>query len=264
MHPIERLRFVARSGGAPGDQVVREAAASLAGFAGDPAALLTACRRLIDRHAANGAIWWVCARTIAAPDAADEAWRCLDALVDDPTVEELAHALPESASVLVVGWPDRLGAGFARRGDLQVRVVDVDDEGAGFVRQLERADVLGVEVPSSGLAPAVADSDLVVLEAMAVGPTCVVAEPGSWAAAAVARAAGVPVWVTVGAGRVVPSGLWGALEARLTRGAAAPWDRPVEFLPLDLVDRLVGEKGPEAVADGLRRCTTPDIAELRR
>ena len=93
MHPIERLRFVARATGAPPDDVVREAAASLAGFAGDPASLVTACRRLIDRHAANGPIWWLCARTLVAADPADEAWRCLDAYVADPTVTELAHAL---------------------------------------------------------------------------------------------------------------------------------------------------------------------------
>ena len=66
MHPIERLRFVARDTGAPSDEVVRGAASSLAGFASDPASLLTACRRLIDRHAANGPVWWVCARTLSA------------------------------------------------------------------------------------------------------------------------------------------------------------------------------------------------------
>ncbi len=264
MHPIERLRFVARSDGAPGDQVVREAAASLAGFSRDPASLLTACRRLVDRHAANGAIWWVCARTLAAPDAGDEAWRCLDELVEDPTVAELAFALPEEACVVLVGWPDRLGAGLARRGDLAVRVVDLEDDAAGFVRQLARADVEATEIPAAGLAPAVAEADVVLLDAWAIGTDHLVAEPGSWAAAAVARAAGVPVWAVAGAGRIVPPGLWGALEARLGRGATAPWDRPHELVPLPLVDRLVGPRGPEPVTDGLRRGTTPDLAELRR
>ncbi len=264
MHPIERLRYVARHTGAPADDVAREAAASLAGFAEDPASLLTACRRLIDRHAANGSVWWVCARTLAAPDPSDEAWRCLDDLVVDPTVDELSHRLPDEARVAVVGWPGRLAPALTRRGDLEVRVIDVDGDGPGFVRQLERADVAAVDVPVAGLAGAVATSSLLLVDALAVGPDVVVADHGSWAAAAVARAADVPVWVVAGAGRVVPPGLWPALTGRLAGAATAPWMHDHDLLPLALVDRLVGPVGPEAVADGLRRGDTPDVPELRR
>jgi hypothetical protein len=264
VHPIERLRFVARDTGAPSDEVVRAAASSLAGFASDPASLLTACRRLIDRHAANGAVWWVCARTLSAPDPGDEAWRCLDDLVDDRTPDELAHAVPEGARVVVVGWPERLAAPLARRGDVEVRVVDVEGDGPGFVRLLERADVAAVDVPVTGLAAAAATAGLVVVDALAVGPEALVAAPGSWAAAAVARSAGVPVWAVAGAGRIVPAGLWPALTGRLAGGATAPWAIGHDLVPLDLIDRLVGPKGPEPVADGLRRGTTPDVAELRR
>lgn len=264
MHPIERLRYVARATGAPADDVVREAAVSLAGFADDPASLVTACRRLIDRHAANAPIWWLCARTLVASDPGDEAWRCLDDLATDPTVEELAHALPEGARVAVVGWPERLAHGFAPRGDVEVRVVDVDGDGPGFVRLLERLDVAAVDVAVTGLAPAVASSDLLVVDALAVGPETVLAAPGSWAAAAVARAASVPIWVVAGAGHVVPGGLWPALVGRLSGAATAPWDQDLDRLPLALVDALVGPTGPEAVADGLRRGDTPDAPELRR
>jgi hypothetical protein len=264
VHPIERLRFVARATGAPADDVVREAAASLAGFAGDPASLVTACRRLIDRHAANGAVWWLCARTLVAADPADEAWRCLDAYVADPTVGELAHALPDGARVVVVGWPERFATALARRGDVEVRVVDVDGDGPGFVRALERADVEAVEVPTAGLAAAVAHSDLLVLDiAAACSETALVAS-GSWAAAAVARAAGVEVWAVAGTGRLVPDGMWPALTRRLSGAATAPWDRDQDHLPIALVDRLVGIRGPEPVAQGLRRVDTPDAAELRR
>lgn len=264
MHPIERLRFVARATGAPADDVVREAAASLAGFAGDPASLVTACRRLIDRHAANGPVWWLCARTLVAPDPADEAWRCLDAYVADPTVGELSHALPDGARVVVVGWPERLAPALARRGDVAVRVVDVEGDGPGFVRALERADVHAVEVSASGLAAAVADSDVVVLDIAAACSGSALVACGSWAAAAVARAAGVEVWAVAGTGRLVPDGMWPALTGRLAGAATAPWDRDHDHLPLNLVDRLVGPRGPEPVVDGLRRVDTPDAAELRR
>ncbi|HEX2576859.1 MAG TPA: hypothetical protein VHK88_10970 [Aquihabitans sp.] len=264
MHPIERLRYVARATGAPADDVVREAAASLAGFAGDPASLVTACRRLIDRHAANGPVWWVCARTLVAADAADEAWRCLDDLVADPTIDELSHALPDGGRLVVVGWPERLGPALARRGDVEVRVVDVEGDGPGFVRFLERSDVGAVDVAVTGLAGAAATADLVLVDTSAVGPEVALAAPGSWAAAAVARAAGVPVWTVAGAGRLVPRSLWPSLQGRIQGAATAPWGLEHDLLPLDLVDRLAGPAGPEPVAEGLRRIDTPDVAELRR
>lgn len=264
MHPIERLRYVARASGAPADDVVREAARSLAGFSGDPASLVTACRRMIDRHAANGPIWWLCARTLVSAEPADEPWRCLTEFETDPTVGELSHALPEGARVAVVGWPERLGPAFGRRGDLEVRVVDVEGDGPGFVRHLEQLDVPAVDVRVEGLAAAAAVADLVVVEAVAIGPEAALVPPGSWALAAVARTSEVPVWLVAGVGRLVPSGLWPSLTGRLAGAATAPWDRDHDLLPLDLVDRLVGPTGPEPVAEGLRRGTTPDAAELRR
>lgn len=264
MHPIERLRYVARATGAPEEDVVREAAASLAGFADDPASLVTACRRLIDRHPANGPIWSLCARTLAAADPAEEAWRCRDDLVADPTIDELAHRLPDDGRVVVVGWPERFATALARRGDIEVLVVDVEGDGPGFARALERAEVGAVDVTAAGLAPAVAASDLVVLDASAIGPDTAVTAPGGWSAAAVARAAEVPVWVVGGVGRLVPSAMWPALQARLGRVTTPPWELDRDLLPLDLVDRLVGRVGPEAVTDGLRRIDTPDVPELRR
>jgi hypothetical protein len=264
VHPIERLRFVARATGAPPDDVVQEAAASLASFADDPVSLVTACRRLIDRHPANGPIWWLCARTLLASDPGDEAWRCHSEFWEDPTVDELAHALPEGASVAVVGWPDRLAGAFARRGDVQVRVVDVDGDGPGFVRALEHLDVDAVDVAVTGLAPAVAASDLVVVDASAIGPRDALVAPGGWSIAAVARTSERPVWLVGGRGRMLPAGLWPALQARLGSPARAPWERGLDALPLELVDQVAGPSGLLPVAQALATVDTPDAAELRR
>lgn len=264
VHPIERLRYVARATGAPEDQVAREAAASLAAFADDPVSLVTACRRLLDRHLTNGPIWWLCARTLAAGDPGEEAWRCLDALTVDPTVSELSHALPEGARVGVVGWPERLLPGFTPRGDVDVLVVDVEGDGPGFVRALERSDVAALDVPVAALGRAAAGVDLIVIEALAVGPDSLLASPGSWALAAVASTSGVPVWAVAGVGRVMCRGAWVALSERLARASSSPWDLTVDRVPLDLVDRVVGPGGVETVGDGLRRCDAPDVAELRR
>lgn len=166
--------------------------------------------------------------------------------------------------MVVIGWPERLSPAFARRGDVEVRVIDVEGDGAGFVRLLERCDVAAVDVDVTGLAPAVAASGLVVLDATAVGPETALVASGSWAAAAVAGAAGVAVWLVAGRGHQIPAAMWPALSRRLAGAATAPWDRDHDHLPLHLVDRLVGPVGPEPVADGQARIDTPDIAELRR
>ena len=68
MHPIERLRYVARSSGADQALLVRETAGALAGLGFDPPGLVTACRRILDRHLASGPLWWLCARVLTAND----------------------------------------------------------------------------------------------------------------------------------------------------------------------------------------------------
>lgn len=255
---------MARSRDAATGELLHASAASLAGFADDPASLVTACRRLLDRHPAQGPVWWLCSRTITAADPADEAWRCLDDFVTDPSIAELAHALPDGARVCVAGWSDRLIGAFAPRGDVEVRVVDVEGDGPGFVRELEGHDVNAVDVAVTGLAAAAASSDLVVLDATAVGPDIAITASGAWALAAVAHTARVPVWVASGVGRIVPAAYWPALAGRVRGAATAPWGGDQDFLPLDLVDRLVGPNGPDPVEAGLSRGDTPLATELTR
>ena len=54
---LERLRYVARSSGAPQEVLVRETAAALASLGFDPPGLVTACRRILDRHPLSGPLW---------------------------------------------------------------------------------------------------------------------------------------------------------------------------------------------------------------
>ena len=216
-------------------------AGALAGFASDPAALVTACRRMVDRHPASAPVWWLSARVLCAGDPRNAAWQAVEEMDDDPTAAELANALPESSTVCVLGWPERMGEVFGRRGDVEVRVIDTLGEGSGFVRALERVDVEAVDVPLAGLGAAVADADLLVLDALAVSPDQLLAVAGSRAAAAVAGHAEVPVWAVAGTGRLIPSRLWEALAARLDR-RGEPWEFDEDIVPLDLVDRLVGRR----------------------
>lgn len=271
MHPIERLRYVARAGGAPPSSLVREAAGALAGFAEEPVALVTACRRLVDRHPQVGPMWWLASRVLAAGDPGPEAWRVADELDADPTASVLGAHLPEAATVVVLGWPELIGSALRHRGDLEVLVVDSLGEGTGLARRLRAAGGDVEEVPESGLGAAVGSSGLVLLEALALGPARdaseragAVAVAGSWTAAAVARSAGVPTWLVAGAGRVLPGRLWEALQRRLDDDPDEPWERPAEILPLDLIDEVAGPSGLEGPEDALGRADCPVVPELLR
>lgn len=260
MHPIERLRYVARASGADHSLLVRETAGALASLGFDPPGLVTACRRIVDRHPMSGPLWWLCARVLTAGDPVAEAWRAADEIANDPTGDELGYALPADATVCVLGWPEVVGEALVRRGDLTVLVIDTLDEGSGLVRRLQRVNVDAEEVPVAGLGAAAAASDLVVLEAAAVGPTGFVAVAGSRAAAAVARHAGVPVWLAAGTGRLLPARMWDALLGRLD--GDAPWDADDDIVPLELVDQVARPKGVVGRVEAMRGIDCPVAPEL--
>lgn len=262
MHPIERLRWVARSTGEEPDGLAREVAVALADFADDPASLLTACRRLMERHPTSGPVWWVCGRTLSSPDPEDEVWRCLERLDRDPTMDDLSFALADGATVVVVGWSERLGPALARRGDLSVRVLDVEGDGAGFARLLDRSGVTAVDVDVAALSGAVTSADLVLLDAAVVGPDALLAAPGSHAAAALAHTAGLPVWAAVGEGRLLGARLWDRARSLIDQRAGGRLDLGMDVVPLALLDRLAVPTGIAEVADALASVEVVDATEL--
>lgn len=242
---MERMRAVARATGAGPGLLVQEAARALAALGGDPAGLVTACRRLVERHPAVGPMWWLSSRVLCAADPVAEAYRATAEVEADTTPAALAAALPDDTTVVLIGWPELAVEGVRRRGDADVLLVSGGGEAAGLARRLRSAGVAVEEVPDAGLGAAVAEAGLVVLEAGAVGPDWFLAAPGSRAAAAVAASAGVAVWVVAGVGRVLPARLWSALQLRVGCSGLPAWERDEELVPLALCDRLV-------VADGLR------------
>lgn len=264
MHPIERLRYVARSSGAPQAALVRETAAALGGMGFDAAGLVTACRRVLDRHPASGPLWWLCARVLTTIDDPDsEGWRCADELEDDHTVDELAHALPSEARVCVLGWPELAGEALARRGDVEVLAIDALDEGSGLVRRLRHAGVDAVDVPVSGLGAAAAACDLVLVEASAASTSGLVAVAGSRAAAAVAHQASVPVWAVAGLGRRLPAPLFGALLGRLAEEhRGEPWEAVDEVVPAAVLDCVCTGVGPLEPHVALATADCPVAPEL--
>lgn len=264
MHPIERLRYVARAEGADPSTLVREAAGALAGFGDDPDGLVTACRRLVDRHPAVGPMWWMAARVLAAADPVAEAWRAADEIDADPTAELLGSALPDDATVVLVGWPEQAVAALHRRGDIEPLVVHAGGDGLSLVARLRRSDLDAAHVPDAGVGAAVAEADLVLLEATALGPDGFVAQTASRPAAAVAATVDVPVWVVAGAGRVLPGRLWEALVNRLGQSEVEPWDRDEEVMPFAGVTQVIGPGGPQSPEDAVRRADCPVSPELLR
>jgi hypothetical protein len=95
--------------------VAAEAADALAAFADDPAGLVIASRRLIERRPAAGPLWWLASRVLCALDPAFEAMDAAADLERDRTAVALAGDLP-GGTVAIVGWPDQAGAALRMRG----------------------------------------------------------------------------------------------------------------------------------------------------
>src|SRR3954451_5530861 len=95
VHPIERLRYVARSSGAPQEVLVRETAGALAALGFDPPGLVTACRRILDRHPLSCPFGWLAARVFTGNDPMAEAWNAGDDVSVNYTGGLLAYALPD-------------------------------------------------------------------------------------------------------------------------------------------------------------------------
>jgi hypothetical protein len=262
VHPIERLRYVARAGDAPAAPLVREAASALAAFAHDPTELLTASRQLVERRPTCGPLLWVTARMLTGIDPHTEARDAIEALERDRTPDELTHALPADATVLVIGAAEACGEAVLRRPDVRVLLADTVGEGYGLLHQLDARDHAAVDVPPAGVGAAAAEADLVLLEADVMHEGGALARTGSRAAAAVAHHAGVPVWLVAGVGRVVPTRMFDWVDDRVTD--RDPWDDDVELVPIDLVDRVVGPSGAQPAAEVRYRVDCPIAPELFR
>jgi hypothetical protein len=212
VHPIERLRAVARARDVEQTLLASEAASVLGSLAFDPMSLLTSCRRLIDRHPAAGALWWACARLLAADDARAEARTIALELDDDPVRIDLSLELPDGAVVAVI--PDAAGGS------------DLAYDLAGM-----RDDLELVEADDATSAIGAAERVLLV-EIGAAGPGRFLGSAGTGEAMAQARKAGAAVWLVVAVGRRLPGPLFDALVTRV--GAPAG-----EVVPIERIDRIV-------------------------
>src|SRR5687768_12617914 len=265
MHPIERLRWVARSPEGDSSLVAAEAAEALAGFADDPAGLVIASRRLIERRPASAPLWWLASRVLCSLEPAFEAMDAAADLERDRTPVALAGDLP-GGTIAIIGWPDQASTALRMRGrmgggaDTADRVVVVpsgNDEGWGCVDWLQGHGVDARLLRAGDVTAAARRSVLVLLEATAVGPDSFLTATWSAALAAAARAAKRPVWLVAGVGRVLPGPLYDALVRRVGDDSA------FEVVPLDDVDEIAGPAGPVPRLQ-LARPSIPVAAELLR
>lgn len=263
LHPIEHLRYVARSGGVPAAMLVEETAEAVLGLSSrfgqvDSAELLVACRRILSRRPVSGPLWWMAARVVTAADVRREVAELLRELAADRTAVELEAALPHGATVTVVGWSIQAAQGLLRRGDVSVLALGALGEGAELARQLGLRGIVATRVAPEAVAAAVAASDAVLVEASIAGPGEALCVTGSVPAAAVARHLGVPVWLVAGVGYRVPQALYDVAIARwqaepdgrvepepadVGRDPTEPRLRNEERLDVALVDRVACEAG---------------------
>jgi hypothetical protein len=107
----------------------------------------------------------------------------------------------------------------------------------------------------------VAAADVVVIEASAIGTAGMVIPASRKALLQAAQASGTPLWVESGVGRLLPPGLWSALDKRLCdpRDAASSQARGSRAMgsefPSDVIESLegvelvIGPTGSTPVAD---------------
>lgn len=261
VHPIEHLRYVARSRGAEPAGLAREAATALATLRADHANLVVASRRIVGRHPEAGQMWWLCSKLLVAADPSTLAWELADRLDDDPVADMVARSLPAGATVVTVGNPAVIADALVQRSDVRVWCVDSEYGASDLLRRLDRHEIVAEPVATEQLARAAAAADVVLVQASAACADRVLAPVGSQVAAAVASSAGTPVWLVAGTGTRLPGPYISEIAGRVLDD---DWSGTVDDLPLDLIDHVVNDDGLVPMSPAALRPDCPLTPELLR
>ena len=285
MHPIERLRYVARAGDEDPGVIAEEAALALAGLSfDDRRALLPSCRRLLEFHPSCGPLWWVVAHLLVADDLRAAASHVLEQLSADPTPDELAAAFPSQAVLVATSARASVDA-FLLRPDLEIRLFGKPRALRSALRTLGLNGAVSaweedeIEVALHGV-------QLVVIEALAAGASGCVVDSLSGALANSAAREGISIWAVLGMGRLLPEALFQALcqksAPRALDGLGSDDDgalfaddelddfeqadqwrppRPV-LVPAAAIGKVIGPRGPGATGPGLSHPLCPSPIEL--
>lgn len=225
MHPIERLRWIARAEDEPAASLASQAAWTLAELAQqEPTALLTACRRLLDRHPACGPLWWVSARLAAADDPLEAGRRAAAELCSDPTSGRIGEALAGSftaSDVVVLTVPVEVALpALEASKPYPLRLVGDPWSLRRSMRALAAVTASDVTGWSAGEEDEALEGAAVLLvEVLAAGGGRALVGPGTAAVLRAATDRGVPAWALIGAGRALPERLFAAAAERTGAGA---------------------------------------------
>lgn len=255
MHPIEHLRYLARVDSTEAAGLVAETATALGSLRHDPATLVVACRRILERHASVGPMWWMCSHLLLAADAGDRSWELADEIGDDPTAAYLAARLPPGGTVLTGGFDLVVIEAVADRDDVAVVCLALGDA----VRSVRRAARFGVTIEpldASEVAAAATRCDAAVISLRAGSPTSLLVAPEAALVARAAAAVGTPVWLVAPIGTCLPERYVVAIGA-----AAGP---ALAGLDPSLVDDVVGPSGAGTGVAAALRPTAPMAPELLR
>ncbi len=259
MHPIERLRWIARADDESGQTIACEAAWTLGELgASEPPAVLTASRRLVERHPACGPLWWACAHLVASEDPFETGRRVAAELLSDDVAHRLVAALRvdvASSDVVAATLPaEALRSAFAIRGATRVHLIG----GYRMLRSEIRAfsavadEVTGFEVEDA--AEALEHAVALVVEPHLASVDGLLLDPDAAAVVATANAAKVPVWALLTVGRVLPQ--------HLASAALELADGEFDLVGAASFSLAVDSEGSGEVCDALARATCPSCPEL--
>ncbi len=263
MHPIERLRYVARASHVPAKYLVRDTAMALSDFVGDDAVLLISCKRILDRQPSAAPLVWLVAHALGAPNPSSALWDAAEEIEGDKSAAALAYELPDDATIATIGWSDWLADVLRVRGDVGVVVIDLDGEAEYELETSADPDQHWLCVDPSGAGQALSEATHVVLGLDALGPEQSIARQGALMLAATAKHREMPVWGVAPTGFALPDRMYSGLARRWHESEATTiWERPVEEIETTLFDRIATHKGVVAAADALRMSGCPIVPEL--
>lgn len=186
-------------------------------------------------------LWWLCANVLASPEPFARARELALVIERDETPGHLDDALPDDAQVVIIGWPFTTVKCLAQRGDALMLVVDSHGEGEALVDRLHDAEIAAELVPFECLASAVAQCDVVVIEALAAGPDAVLAVGGTRGVVETAHALGKPTWLVAGAGTRLPAALFDGMRTALQLDA--DWHAGLDVIDVSRFNRVISPDG---------------------
>ena len=141
-------------------------------------------------------------------------------------------------------------------------VVDSHGEGEALVDRLHDAEIAAELVPFECVAAAAQQATLVVVEALACGPSQALAVGGSRAVLETAKSLGKPAWLVAGVGTRMPESLWQGMVGSLN--LPADWHAGLDVIDMNRFDRIIGPLGSSEDPTGALQPECPPSTELLR